>query len=151
MPFGLTNAQASFQRAMNSILYGLNWKDCLVYLDDVIIFAKNLEEHNRRLDAVLERLEDAGVKLNAAKCQFLQEKTTFLGHVVSREGVTTDPDKTKALLQYPEASDVSSLRALLGCTGYYTHFVQNFAEIAAPLYHLEKKGTIFHWTKQSTR
>lgn len=148
MPFGLTNAPASFQRAMNSILHGLNWKDCLVYLDDVIIFAKNLEEHNRRLDSVLERLEDAGVKLNAAKCQFLQEKTTFLGHVVSREGVTTDPEKTKALLQYPEPSDVSSLRSFFGCAGYYRHFVQNFAEIAAPLYNLEKKGTVFHWTKQ---
>ena len=79
---------------MNSILHDLNWKDCLVYLDDVIIFAKNLEEHNRGLDAALERLEDAGVKLNAAKCQFLQEKIAFLGNVVSREGVTIDPEKS---------------------------------------------------------
>ena len=78
MPFGLTNAQASFQRAMNSILDDFKWKDCLVYcFDDVIIFAKNLEEHNRRVDAVLKCLEDAGVKLNGAKCQFLQENTTF--------------------------------------------------------------------------
>ena len=64
---------------MNSILHGLNWKYCLIYLDDVIIFAKNLEELKCQLDAVLERLEDTGVKLNAANCQFLQEKTTFLG------------------------------------------------------------------------
>ena len=79
IPFRPTNAAASFQRAINSILHGLNWKYCLIYLDDVIIFAKNLEELNRQLDAVLERLEGAGVKLNAANCQFLQEKTTFLG------------------------------------------------------------------------
>ena len=79
MPFRPTNAKACFQRAINSILHGLNWKDCLIYLDDIIIFAKNLEELNRQLYAVLERLKDAGVKLNAAKFQFLQEKTTFLG------------------------------------------------------------------------
>ena len=95
---------------MDSILHGLNWKDCLIYLDDVIIFAKNLEELNRQLDAVLERLEDAGVKLNAAKCQFLQEEPPSW-EKVSREGVTTDPEKTKVVLQYPEPSDVASLRA----------------------------------------
>ena len=67
---------------------------------------------------------------------------------VSREGVTTDLEKTNVLLQYPEPSDVSSLRAFLGCTGYYRHFVLNFAEIAAPLYNLEKKGTFFQWTKK---
>ena len=107
---------------MDSILHGLNWKDCLIYLDDVIIFAKNLEELNRQLDAVLERLEDAGVKLNTAKCQFLQEEPPSW-EKVSREGVTTDPEKTNVLLQYPEPSDDSSLRTFLGCAGYYRHFV----------------------------
>ena len=79
MLFRSTNAAASFGRAMNSILHGLNWKEWLIYLNDVIIFAKNLEKLNRQPYAVLERLVDAGVKLNAEKCQFLQEKTTFLG------------------------------------------------------------------------
>ena len=75
MPFGLTNVPATFQRAMNTILNGLTWTDCLVYLDDIIIFGRSLEEHNQRLEAVLDRLETAGVKLNAKKCQLLKTET----------------------------------------------------------------------------
>ena len=145
MPFGLTNAPATFQRAMNSILHGLTWTDCLVYLDDIVIFGKNLEEHHRRLELVLRRLGDAGVKLNAKKCKLLEEKTVILGHEINREGIATDPAKIKALDQYPEPHDLSSLRAFLACAGYYRHFIPNFAEIAAPLYRLEQKGTVFQW------
>ena len=148
MPFGLTNAPATFQRAMNSILNGLNWQDCLVYLDDVIVFASSLPEHNRRLESVLQRLEGAGVKLNASKCHFLQERATILGHVVSRDGVSTDPEKIKAIMEFAVPRDVSTLRAFLGCAGYYRHFVPNFADIAAPLYNLERKETSFQWTKE---
>ena len=81
MPFGLTNAPATFQRTMNTILHGLNWLDCLVYLDDIIIFAGTLEQHHRKLESVLERLQNSGLKLNAKKCHFLNEETLLLGHV----------------------------------------------------------------------
>ena len=97
MPFGLTNAPATFQRVMNTILNGLTWTDCLVYLDDIVIFAMDFQEHNRRLEAVLERLETAGVKLNANKCELLKTETLILGHVVSQKGIPTDPEKVKAI------------------------------------------------------
>ena len=93
MPFGLTNAPATFQRAMNTILNGLTWTDCLVYLDDIVIFARDFQEHNRRLEAVLERLETAGVKLYAKKCELLKTETLILEHVVARR--VSQPIKKK--------------------------------------------------------
>ena len=106
MPFGLTNAPATYQRAMNTILNGLAWMDCLVYLDNIVIFAKKLQEHNRRMEAVLQRLEVAALKLNAKKCQLLREKTVIFGQAVSKKGVATDPKKIKALkechITYPQ-------------------------------------------------
>ena len=90
MPFGLTNAPATFQRAMNTIPTGLCWADCVVYLDDIIVSGRTLQEHNQRLEHVLNRLEAAGLKLNAKKCEFVQEKSVILGHVVSRKGISTD-------------------------------------------------------------
>ena len=85
MPFGLTNAPATFQRTMNTILHDLNWLDCLVYQHDIIIFAGTLEEHHWKLESVLERLQNSGLKLNAKKCHFLKEETLLLGHVVSQD------------------------------------------------------------------
>ena len=84
MPLGLTNAPATFQRAMNAILAGLSWTDCLVYLDDIVVIGRTLAEHNQRLENVLERLEAAGLKLNAKKCELVQEQSAILGHIVSR-------------------------------------------------------------------
>lgn len=148
MPFGLTNAPATFQRAMNTILNGLTWTDCLVYLDDIVIFARDFQEHNRRLEAVLERLETAGVKLNAKKCELLKTETLILGHVVSQKGIATDPEKVKALKEFPEPHDLTTLRSFLGCAGYYRQFIPNFADIAPPLYGLERKGANFKWTTE---
>ena len=142
LPFGLTNAPATFQRAMNTILHGLNWLDCLVYLDDIVVFAGT--EHHQELDALLQRLDDAGLKLNAKKCQVLNESTRLLG----REGISTDPEKVKVLRDWPPPRDVSDLRSFLGCAGYYRQFIPNFAEVTAPLCNLERKDTPFQWTAE---
>ena len=147
MPFGLTNAPATFQRAMNTILAGLSWTDCLVYLDDIIVVGKTIEEHNRRLEQVLQRLEAAGLKLNVKKCHLVQEQSVILGHVVSKEGISTDPEKVKMLKEWPIPHNISSLRSFLGCAGYYRQFVPNYARIAEPLYRLERKGTVFNWNE----
>ena len=148
MPFGLTNAPAAFQRTMNTILRGLNWLHCIVYLDDIIIFAGTLDEHYRKLDAVLSRLGNAGLKLNPQKCQLLNEETVVLGHVVSRKGISTDPEKIKVLKEWPTPGDLPSLRSFLGCAGYYRQFIPRYADIAAPLYKLEQKGTAYKWSKE---
>eukprot|EP00794_Sanderia_malayensis_P011340 gene11340-biopygen9039 len=101
MPFGLANAPATFQRLMDLVLSGLHWTHCLVYLDDVIVFAPTVEEHLKRLDVVLDRIEKAGLTLKPAKCQWLRRSVKFLGHIVSEEGVTVDPAKVSSVKNFP--------------------------------------------------
>ena len=99
MPFGLSNAPATFQRYMDALLAGLKWKNLLVYLDDIIIFSATFEEHLDDIKEVLTRLEKANLKLNAEKCFICQDKLTYLGHVVSREGIEADYAKIKAIVE----------------------------------------------------
>ena len=89
MPFGLCSASATFQRLMDSVLAGLQWSACLVYIDDIIIMGKTFNDHMRNLQAVFERLRQAGLKLHPGKCQFLQQEVYFLDHVVY--GLLPDP------------------------------------------------------------
>ena len=97
LSFGLTNAPACFVRAMHLILRGLCWSDCLVYLDDIIVFGRTLQEHRERLSLVLSRLTNAGFKINPKKCKFLYEHVVVLGRVVSGEGISTDPEKIRVI------------------------------------------------------
>ena len=151
MPFGLTNGPATFQRLMNLALKGIAWKDCLVYLDDIIIWSSTFDEHLRQLRAVFERLRAAKVKLKKKKCSFLQRSIKFLGHVVSAKGIQTDPDKTKAVQEWPTPKDVAELRSFLGLCSYYRRFINNFAVITEPLRRLLQKGTEFAWKEQQER
>ena len=101
MPFGLCNAPATFQRLMDSVLAGLHWKTCLVYIDDIIIVGKSFDEHLCNLQAVFECLRQAGLKLHPRKCHLLRHKVTYLGHVVSAQGIAPDPDKTDRVNLWP--------------------------------------------------
>ena len=151
MPFGLTNGPATFQRLMNLALKGLAWKDCLVYLDDIIIWSKNFDEHLERLRAVFERLRLAKVKLKRKKCHFLQQSIRFLGHIVSSEGIQTDPEKTKAVQEWPTPKDVAEVRSFLGLASYYRRFIQDFAVKSEPLRRLLQKSEEFEWTEQQDK
>ena len=91
MPFGLCNAPSTFERLMERVLAGLQWETVLVYLDDVIVFAQTVEEELQRLEEVLQRLRKAGLKLKPRKCPLLRQSVVYLGHVVSGDGVATDP------------------------------------------------------------
>lgn len=93
MPFGLHNAPAKFQRAMQEVLRGLHWKFVLVYLDDVIVFSNSFEQHLDHLRQVFERLQTVGLKLQPKKCTFSQKEVKYLGHIVNKEGIATDPEK----------------------------------------------------------
>lgn len=149
MPFGLCNAGATFQRLMDVVMSGLHLDVCLVYLDDIIVFSKTVEEHLERLVRVLGRLRSAGLKLKPEKCSLMRKSVTFLGHVVSGAGIATDPEKIKAVAEWPTPTSVKEVRSFLGLAGYYKRFVKGFANIAAPLHSLTKKDQPFMWTDKT--
>ena len=105
LSFGLTNAPECFMRAMHLILKGLCWSDCLVYLDDIIVFGRTLQEHRERLSLVLSRLTEAGLKINPKKCKLVCEQVVVLGYVVLGEGISTDPEKITLIKEWPEPVD----------------------------------------------
>ena len=148
MPFGLCNAGATFQQLMDVVMTGLHLEVCLVYLDDIILFSKSVDEHLERLIRILDRLKSAGLKLKPEKCSLLQKSVTFLGHVVSGDGISTDPEKIKVVAEWPVPSSVKEVRSFLGLAGYYRRFVKGFADIAAPLHALIKKNQSFHWSDE---
>ena len=148
MPFGVCNGPSSFQRLMSVVLRVLQWQICLVYLNDVIVFAKTFDEHLERLEAVFERLLDAGLRLKPSKCFLLRTRVDFLGHVVSEEGVSTDEAKTHRVATWEHPTNVAEIRAFLGFCGYYRRFVPNFSDVAKPLTQLTKQGHAFVWTEE---
>ena len=150
MPFGLCNAPATFQRAMQSVLAGLEWRDCFVYIDDILIASTTFEEHLRHLEQVFDRLRTANLRLKPKKCRFLCEEVKYLGHVISVRGVLPDPDKTDQVKSFPTPRDVTQVRQFLGLASYYRRFVPKFAKIAAPLHALLKKENTFEWTSECT-
>ncbi len=133
MPFGLTNAPATFQRLMERCMGDMNLKECLVYLDDIIVYSATFEEHLQRLNSVFTRLQEYGLKLKPTKCHLFQQQVNYLGHVISADGISTDPAKTEALRTWTVPTNVSELRAFLGFAGYYRRFVEGFSAIARPL------------------
>ena len=146
MPFGLCNAPSTFQRLMELVLAGLRWDICLAYLDDIVVFGRTFEEYLQRLRTVLSWLRDANLKLNPKKCQFFQQSVSFLGHVISRHGVSTDPTKIENIEKWPTPINVQKLQSFLGLASYYRRFVKGFEEIATPLHRLLQKGT-FIWSE----
>ena len=111
----------------------LNLKECLIFLDDILVFSQNFEEHLERLEAVFSRLKEHGLKLKPSKCEFFKTKVKYLGHVVSQDGVETDPDKISALSTWPVPTNIKTLRSYLGFTGYYRRFIKDYAKIVKPL------------------
>ena len=147
MPFGLCNAPATFQRVMELALSGLQWNTCLIYLDDVIIFSKTHEEHADKLRSVLERIRAAGLKLKPSKCNLFQEEVTFLGHVISHEGILPNPDNVARLAKWPQPANVKEVRSFLGLGNYYRRFVKNYSTLVKPLTELTKKDRVFGWSE----
>lgn len=147
MPFGLCNSPATFQRLMELVLNGLSWRYCLIYMDDVIVHSKNFEEHLLQLSDVFSRLRQANLKVNPKKCCFMQRKVAFLGHVVSSEGIQTDPEKVKAILEWPRPNNKTALRSFLGICAYYRKFIKSFSAIARPLHKLTELNSPFLWNE----
>lgn len=139
MPFGLKNAPATFQRLMNAVLTGLQGIKCLIYLDDIVIFGASFQEHNKRLIEVLRRLRENNLKLQPDKCEFLRKEVTYLGHIITENGISPDPSKLEAVKNFPTPKKVKDIQAFIGLAGYYRKFIENFSKIAKPLTKLTKK------------
>jgi transposase InsO family protein len=147
LSFGLTGAPSLFQRLMDMVMSGLTWISALVYLDDIVVFSSNFEQHLTRLRAVFQRLSEANLKVRPSKCQLFQRKVTFLGYVVSANGIETDEGKIQAVRDWPVPKSVTEVRSFTGLCSYYRKFIEGFAEIAAPLHDLTKKNARFFWTE----
>lgn len=132
MPQGISNAPSTFQHLMEKCMGDMNLKEFLVFLDD-IIFSKTLEEHEVRVMWVLHRLKEYALKLSLEKCRFCQTSVRYLRHIVSWNGVETDPEKVKALKTWPVPHDLKELRSFLGFSGYYRLFIQSYSNMVKPL------------------
>lgn len=146
-PFGLAGAPAAFQRWINTVLEGLLGDICSAYIDDVLIFSDgDLRDHWVKVDLVMQRLAEAGLKLDPKKCEFATKKTKYLGFIIETEkGVGPDPEKVRAITEWQRPTDVKGIRSFLGFANFYRDFIDNFAKISAPLHELTKKGTPFLW------
>ncbi|KAK3100422.1 hypothetical protein FSP39_019732 [Pinctada imbricata] len=148
MPFGLTNSPSTFQRLMEDVLRNLQWEECLLYIDDIIVPGSSFKQTLDRLERVILRLKDANLKLKPSKCILFQTSVKFLGHIVSEEGIQTDPDKISAVKNWTQPKTPKQMKSFLGLASYYRRFVKNFAEIARPLHRLCEKSTKFVWTPE---
>lgn len=148
MPFGLTNAPVTFEAAMNTIFASLLRKSVLIFMDDILVYSKTLEEHKRHLAEVFQILQANGLLLKQSKCSFAQTHLEYLGHIISGQGDATDPSKIQAVENWPTPTNTKQLRSFLGLSGYYRKFIRHYGLISKPLTDLLKKNVQFMWTPQ---
>ena len=133
MPFGLTTAPATFHCLMQSCLGNLHMQYCIIYVQDIIVFSKTSEHLVR---AIVEKLKRAELKLKPSKCGFFKQELTYLGHVVSKNGIQSDSKKGETIQKWPVPTNVTEVHRFLGFTNYYQRFIKKYAQVAKPLYKL---------------
>lgn len=148
MPFGLCGAPSTFQRLMNNVLMGINGTRAFVYLDDIIIYATDLQDHEEKLREVFSRFKKYNLQLQPSKCQFLRREVVYLGHLITSQGVKPDPAKVQCVKDYPTPKNTTEIKQFLGLTGYYRRFMENYSHIAKPLTQLLKKNIPFEWSTE---
>ena len=114
MPFGLTNAPATFRRLMERVLSHMNWRDCLVYIDDVLILSRTFEEHLRKLGEVFQAFEKTGLRIKPRKCHICCKLVPYLGHLLSADGIQIDPARVKAIEEMPAPTKLKAVESFLG-------------------------------------
>ncbi|XP_042019055.1 uncharacterized protein LOC121766889, partial [Salvia splendens] len=148
MPFGLTNAPAVFMDLMNRVFHPFLDRFVLVFIDDVLVYSKNEEEHKEHLRTVLATLRDEKLYAKFSKCEFWLKEVNFLGHVVTSDGIRVDPAKVEAVQEWKSPSTQNEIRSFLGLAGYYRRFIEGFSKIARPMTQQLKKGVKMIWTPE---
>ena len=145
MPFGLTSALTAFMDLMNRVFQLYLDRFVIVFIDDILVYSGILEEHSEHLRIVLQTLRERQLYAKLSKCQFWLDRVTILGHVISAEGVSVDPQKIEAMVNWKPPKNVSEVRRFLGLARYYREFVEGFSRIAAPLTKLIRKDVKYDW------
>jgi hypothetical protein len=147
MPFGLCNATATFMKMMNTIFHDLLDQGVVVFIDDILIYSKTLEEHEQLLKEVFLRLRKAHLYAKPSKCEFAMDEIEFLGHTFSEKGIQPSEDKLKDIKEWERPASAKQVRSYLGFVGFYRRYVKGFAKIARPLSALTMKHSVFVWTQ----
>ena len=148
MPFGLTNAPAAFMDLMHRVFRSYLDQFVILFIDDILIYSRTPEEHERHLTTVLQTLREHKLYAKMSKCDSWMKEVKFLGHVVSKQGVTVDPAKIEAVMKWEPPKNVTEVRNFLGLVGYYRRFMEGFSKLAMPMTRLTKKGEKFLWTPE---
>jgi hypothetical protein len=148
MSFGLTNAPAYFMYLMNSVFMQELDKFVVVFIDDILIYSKNPEDHAKHLHVILQRLRDHHLYAKFSKCEFWLNTVKFLGHTISGDRISVDPSKVQQVMDWKPPATVHQIRSFLGLAGYYCRFIPNFSRIAKPMTELLKKGVKFAWDQK---
>ncbi len=148
MPFGLKNAPATFQRIINQCLSGLIGSECLVYLDDIVIYSYDFFTHMIKLEKIFQRLREHKFLVQLDKSEFCKTEINYLGYVISDAGIQPNPEKIKCIKNFPAPTNVKQIQQFLGLTGYYRRFINHYSDLMKPLTLLLKKDTPFQWSKE---
>ena len=151
MPFGVTNAPAIFMDYMNRIFHEYLDKFIVVFIDDILIYSKNKEEHKEHLRIVLQILKERQLYAKLSKCEFWLEQVQFLGHIVSHDGIAVDPAKVETIMLWEQPTTPTEVRSFLGLAGYYRKFIEGFSRLALPLMKLTRKEQEFIWDEACER
>jgi hypothetical protein len=146
MSFDLTNAPAYFMYLMNKVFMEYLDKFVMVFIDDILIYSRSEEEYEEHLRIVLQKLREHRLYAKLSKCEFWMKQVTFLGHIISKGGISVDPSKIQDVLGWNAPTSVGDIQSFLGLAGYYQRFIEGFSKISKPMTELLENDKKFEWT-----